>query len=167
MPSSELTLRDEVDADVDAVQALVVAAFADEAEGVLVSALRGEPDTISLVAERDGVVGHILFSACEVEGTPAMALAPVAVLPNQQQLGIGKALCRAGIQACRARGHKLIIVLGHPDYYPKFGFIPAQPLGIMSPWTVGDAYCMVLELVPGALQGVSGTVSYHAAFTAP
>ncbi len=165
MPGATITLALEAPRDHAAVEALTDAAFGTPGEARLISALRGDPGAISLVAAESGViVGHILFSVIDVEGTRAMALAPMAVRPDRQGQGIGTALVQGGLQACRDAGHRLVIVLGHPEYYPRFGFIPAQPLGILSPWPVGDAYFMVLALVPGALEGVAGTVVYPPAF---
>jgi len=161
-----MDIRVEEPDDFEAVHALIGAAFDSEGEVALVRQLRDVVGTISLVATGEGqVLGHILFSVCDVQGVPAMALAPVAVRPDAQRQGVGKALVWAGLDACREAGQRLVIVLGHPSYYPKFGFIRAQPLGIMSPWKVSDPHYMVLELVEGALEGVSGTVSYHPAFS--
>src|SRR5690606_22745960 len=89
---------------------------------------------------------------------PALALAPMAVLPEFQRQGIGSELVRRGLDVCREQGHRIVIVLGHPDFYPRFGFSSdlAQPL--LSPFS-GEAW-MALELVPGALEGVAGRVEY-------
>jgi putative acetyltransferase len=161
-------VRVEEQRDHNAVDALLAAAFKGQDEVVLVRGLRKLDDTISLVEEQDGtVVGHILFSAIDIGGVPAMALAPVAVSPDKQGQGIGQLLCRAGNDVCRQRGHRLVVVLGHADYYSKFGFIPCQPLGIMCPWKVADPNFMALALVPGALVGIRGTVRYSAPFGAP
>lgn len=139
------------------------AAFGGEGEARLVGALRSsQPDVVSLVAiEENDVVGHVLFSRIFVGSTPAMALAPVGVLPEKQSRGAGSALIRAGLEACRARGERLVVVLGHESYYPRFGFVPAVPLGILPPvagWA--SPSFMVLELEPGVLGAVRGTVEY-------
>ncbi len=132
----------------------------------------------SLVAEAEGeVVGHILFSPAtlashsdEEEGegqaagaTTIAALGPMAVLPNWQRRGVGGQLIRAGLEACRAAGYDLCIVLGHPAYYPRFGFRPAAPLGIRWEHGGGDAF-MVTELRPGALAGRGGVARYRPEF---
>ncbi len=114
------------------------------------------------------VVGHIFFSPVTIEGEDssfdAMGLAPMAVLPDHQGAGIGSKLVRAGLEECRAAGHNVVVVLGHPHYYPRFGFEPAAPKGIRSEYDVSDDHFMIAELEPGALAGRKGTVKYHKAF---
>jgi putative acetyltransferase len=88
------------------------------------------------------------------------------VLPDCQRLGIGSALVRHSLAAARQLGHRVVVVLGHAEYYPRFGFVPALPHGIEAPFPVRDESWMVCELVPNALRGVSGTVHYAAPFTA-
>ncbi len=130
-------IRPEEPRDRDAIRDVHVRAFGQPNEADLVDALR--PGTVSLVAEIGGVVGHILFSPITVGGAPAIALAPMAVLPEFQRRGIGSALVRRGLAAC---GDRLVIVLGHPEFYPRFGFVPARPLGIEPPWKVRDEVWM-------------------------
>ena len=130
-------------------------------------ALRANGDAaLSLVAENDsGVVGHILFSHLPIQGpareAAAAALAPMSVLPRWQRRGVGSALVRAGLDRCRNAGFEAVVVLGHPTYYPRFGFSArlAQPL--QAPFS-GPAF-MALELVPGALSA-GGVVRYPDAF---
>ncbi|HKJ54311.1 MAG TPA: N-acetyltransferase [Gammaproteobacteria bacterium] len=146
-------------------------AFPTPAEAGLVERLRAEAEpVISLVAEDDsGLVGHILFSpVCLAadSGFPAMGLAPMAVLPDRQRRDIGGAMLRAGLDACRGLGCKAVFVLGHPDYYPRFGFVAASRYGIESRFEVPDEAFMVLELEPGALEGLAGKMHYHPAFDA-
>jgi putative acetyltransferase len=124
---------------------------------------------LSLVAlESSGVVGHILLTRITVEGGSrthaALALAPMAVLPSFQKKGIGSALVSRGLEEARGLGHRVVIVVGHPDYYPRFGFAPAKPLGILPPFEVPSEAFMVLELQPGALLGIQGVVKYPAEF---
>ncbi len=179
-------IRPERPTDHEAIDALLRKAFGGESEAVLVQRIRageGFDPRLALVAVHSGdeasfvrdnsrgseeVIGHILFSPVRIEGaqrtTPALALAPMAVLPAWQRRGVGSALVRAGLDACRRLGHRIIIVLGHAEYYPRFGFRPAAPLGIRAPWNVPDEVFMALELAPGALEGVSGMVRYPAAF---
>lgn len=161
-------IREETAADQAAVAALNDAAFGGSEESALVERLRAAGlATISLVAvESEGLVGHLLLSplGVEVGGRPvrALALAPMAVAPDRQRQGIGSALVREGLRLARERGWEAVVVLGHPDYYPRFGFsaVLAEPL--QAPFT-GPAF-MALELVPGALGGASGRVAYPPAF---
>ena len=150
-------------------------AFGGEAEPNLVDKIResaGSIPQLSLVAVRQGrVVGHILFSPIEIRiqdrperSMPALALAPMAVHPDFQNQGIGSALVRRGLERCRDLGHAVIVVVGHPDYYPRFGFTPARAKGLESPFPVPDEAFLAIELVPGSLHGVKGTVVYPPAF---
>jgi putative acetyltransferase len=165
-----LTIRREKPEDHPAVYEINRQAFETDTEARLVDALRGvEQPSISLVAELDGKpVGHILFTPVSLFGTlsgaEVVGLAPMAVLPEFQNQGIGSALVRSGLEACRASGTCLVFVLGHPDYYPRFGFQPVAPLGLHYKDTQLDPYFFVLELVPGALEGASGTVEFHHLF---
>lgn len=162
-------IREERVADVASVHAVNVAAFETDAEARLVDTLRKVADpVISLVAEVDGtVVGHILFTPVSAETAVdmrLMGLAPMAVLPAYQRRGIGSALVRAGLEACRERGVGAVVVLGHPTYYPRFGFVNSSRFGLESEYDVPRGAFMALELIPGALEAVSGTVRYHEAF---
>ena len=164
-----MIIRPETAADESAIHALNVAAFPSDAEARLVDCLRASADpVISLVAESDGdVVGHILFSPvthAERASIRSMGLAPMAVLPERQRQGIGSQLVDAGLRACREAGVEALVVLGHPQYYPRFGFVPASEFSIDSEYDVPDDTFMALELVPGALAGTPGTVRYHRAF---
>lgn len=165
-------IRSESPADGSAIHQLHVAAFGGPGEARLVDVLRAaDALTISLVAELgDAVVGHIAFSPVEIVGergsTKALALAPVAVLPEHQRSGIGSRLIEAGLAEARRLGWELIIVLGHHDYYTRFGFVTAQPHGILCPFEVPAEAFMVRELQPGALSRHQGVVKYHAAFSA-
>ncbi|MCO5170048.1 MAG: N-acetyltransferase [Planctomycetes bacterium] len=143
------------------------AAFGRPEEGRLVDTLRGAARPfVSLVAcDGDDVVGHALFTPVTVGGAwTALALGPMAVVPARQRDGVGSALVRAGLDACRALGHEVVFVLGHPDYYPRFGFVPARPKGLTCKWPVPDDVFLVAELTPGALGGRVGRVEYHLAF---
>lgn len=100
----------------------------------------------------------------ENSGPAILGLAPMAVAPSHQRQGIGSALVRAGLERCRALGSGAVVVLGHPAYYPRFGFSPSVHFGIRSEYEVPEEAFMVLELQPGFLRGISGTVQYHAAF---
>ncbi len=98
--------------------------------------------------------------------TPAVALAPLAVHPDYQCFGVGSALIEEGLDACRRIGHRIVIVVGHPGYYPRYGFRSAREHGIVAPFIVADDVFMVLGLDPGALAGIQGTVHYPEAFDA-
>lgn len=164
-------IRPEAPADHPAVFEVNRLAFGRDAEAVLVDALRaGGYAEVSLVAEVAGeVVGHILFSRLPIRtaaGTvDAVSLAPMAVLPDHQRHGVGGELVRAGLEACRAGGHRIAVVLGHPAFYPRFGFAPALAERLESPFGAGEAW-MAVELVPGALAGVEGRVEYPPPFRA-
>lgn len=145
------------------------AAFSRNAEADLVETLRAQGQgVLSLVAVEDGVVvGHVLFSPVSMSEHPdvrLVALGPVGVVPDRQRRGIGSLLVRAGLDACGKMGLDGVVVLGHPDFYPRFGFVPASRYGIKSQWDVPDEVFMAIELRPNALQGVSGKVRYHQAF---
>jgi putative acetyltransferase len=109
------------------------------------------------------VVAHALLTRCHVDGVHALALAPCAVLPRVQRNGAGSAVIRAGLDAARDLGEKLVIVLGHPDYYPRFGFTPASGFGIHAGFDVPDEAFMALALDPGT-ETPRGTVAYPAPF---
>lgn len=164
-----MLIRAEEERDWAAVHALNASAFETPVEAGLVGALRVQAQpVVSLVAEHAGsVVGHILFSPVSLSGHSRlniMGLAPMAVAPSHQRHGIGSTLVRAGLERCRALGVGAVVVLGHPEYYPRFGFSPAVRFGIGSEYEAPEEAFMVAELQPGFLQGVSGTIQYHAAF---
>ena len=161
-------IRSEQVEDRQAVHAVNTEAFGREDEAELVDTLRRQAHPlISLVAEEDNaVVGHIMFTPVSLSDYHAllMGLAPMAVVPFRQRTGIGSALVRTGLGACKRLGAHAAFVLGHPQFYPRFGFSPAADFGIACEYNVPHEAFMVIELVPGALRAVSGTVSYHPAF---
>src|SRR5690606_1650697 len=122
-------------------------------------------DGLSYVAETpDGTVaGHALLTRCRVDGAPALALAPCAVLPEYQGKGAGSAAIRAALEAARAMGENLVLVLGHADYYPRFGFTPASGFGVRPPFEVPDEAMMALALDPDR-PVPTGTIAYPPAF---
>jgi putative acetyltransferase len=149
------------------------AAFGGSEEADLVESLRTEDAVLlSLVAEvhqeklQEQIVGHILFSRMFIENSsgafPAAALAPMAVLPEHQRRGIGGKLIRRALGALRERGEPIVIVVGHPHYYPRFGFSTEKAQSLEGPFP-REAF-MAMELSPGALEGVRGKVRYPAAF---
>lgn len=140
----------------------------DEADLVARLTARGAV-TLSLVAVEAGeIVGHVFFTPMTVEDggqtTPAVGLGPVAVLPDRQGGGIGTQLITAGLEACRVQGAKAAFVLGHPDYYPRFGFVPSTRYAIRSTYDVPEDVFMAMELQPGGLAGVQGVARYQPEF---
>lgn len=165
-----MLIRAERDTDIPAVHAVNAAAFPTAAEADLVDALRRQANPIiSLVAEEDGsVVGHILFSPVVLDSRPDLkiaGLAPMAVIPGRQRSGIGSALVRAGLDECRRLGFSAVVVLGHPEFYPRFGFVPSTRFGIRSEYDVPEEVFMAQELETSSLHDAAGTVRYHAAFS--
>lgn len=164
-----MIVRPETPADVPAVRSLFVEAFDSQAEANLVDTLREQATPIvSLVAEDFGqILGYILFSPVTLEGDQplfAMGLAPMAVRPDRQKTTIGSRLVTTGLDACRDLHVGACFVLGHPAYYPRFGFEPAVNFGIRSVYEVPDDTFMALELEKGVLKDKSGVVHYHEAF---
>lgn len=168
-----LLIRPETISDISAIRDVNKQAFdGRDVEAGLVEAIRQSESfmaELSLVAEEQGrVVGHILFSRIHI-GTDtnqvsALALAPMAVLPGYQKRGIGSALVRRGLEECKRLGHEIVIVLGHPSYYPRFGFSSSLAKSLDCPYgNCGEAW-MALELVEGALQGIHGKVVYPSYF---
>jgi putative acetyltransferase len=165
-----VAIRQEGTEDLERIREVTTRAFGQPDEAALIDTLRQEARPfISLVAtEHDEVVGHISFSPITIGGDPSldsMGLAPMAVAPEWQRRGIGSQLVRAGLDVCRQQGIGLVVVLGHPEYYPRFGFVVARQMGLSSEYQVRDEAFMVLELSPGALRGRSGLVRYHPAFS--
>lgn len=169
-----MLIRAEKESDRAAVYQINVTAFERRAEAELVETLRAcvQP-LIALVAEVDAtVVGHILFSPVSVSadhGLRVMGLAPMAVAPAHQRQGIGSALVRAGLERCKALAFDAVVVLGHPAYYPRFGFLPASRFELRCEYNVPDEAFLAMELEPGAFErcihkGQGGVVKYHAAF---
>ena len=166
---SRWTTRAERDGDADAIRDVVVAAFPTPDEARIVDELRADRaawiDELSIVAtDTDGtIVGYALYSRCRVDAEPALTLGPCAVLPSQQRTGAGSAAIVAGLDAARDLGENLVLVLGHADYYPRFGFVPASRFGIRAPFDVPDEAMMALPL-DDARPVPSGTIAYPAAF---
>lgn len=163
-------IRPETPQDIPAIDQINRLAFERENEAQLVNRLREENAIVlSLVAICDGrIVGHILFSPVTITDNEfqwqAIGLGPMAVLPEFQKHGIGSALIRAGLDELRKLGHDIVVVLGHPEYYPRFGFKPSKSFGIKWEIDVPEDVFMVAELNIGTLNGRTGIVRYHSAF---
>ncbi len=165
-----MNIRPEKPEDADAIAGTNRQAFGSEESATLVTALRdGGHAELSLVAEVDGqIVGHIMFSGLpiitnrgEIE---ALSLAPMAVLPSRQRQGIGSKLVAEGLRLCAERGFRIVVVLGHPDFYPRFGFSAALGEQLVSPYSGAGSAWMAAELEAGAMKGVVGRVEYPPPF---
>lgn len=150
---------------------LVTAAFGRRAEAELVDKLRdteGFVPQLCLVADNSGVIlGHVMFTRVTLESDPpvkVLALAPVSVYPAYQKRGIGSALIRRGLAIADERGEPLVVVLGHPEYYPRFGFVPASSLGIESPWPDIPDDAFMAKPLSGYRDDMKGTVRYPPEF---
>ena len=171
-------IREEAFEDYKMTEEVVKCAFAtiefsDKKEHELVAKIRKSDafiPTLSLVATNDhnDIVGHILFSKINIvndnQYTESLALAPISVLPDYQKSGIGKRLIQAGLDKAKSLGYKSVIVMGHPEYYPKFGFRKASLWGIKAPFEVPDEAFMALELEGNTLNKISGVVEYPSVF---
>lgn len=166
----EIIIRPEKNEDIPVIHQVNQLAFGRENEAQLVSMLRKENViTLSLVAESNGqIIGHILFSPVTITNADsrwqAVGLGPIAVLPEFQNQGVGAALIRSGMDELKKLGHDVVIVLGHPEYYPRFGFKPSKPFGIQWEVDVPEKDFMMAELNPSAQNGRKGIVHYHPAF---
>jgi putative acetyltransferase len=165
-----MTIRPERGADTSEVRRVHELAFGQPVEADLVDRLRDAcADALSLVAEDQVVVGHILFTPVIVESAArrvvGMGLAPMAVLPDRQRQGIGSQLVTRGLDILRERGCPFVVVVGHPEYYPRFGFERASTHGLASQWDgMPDAAFMVLVLNARAMADVSGVATYRDEF---
>ena len=167
---SDILIRPEVTRDRLGVHELNEEAFGRPNEADLVDALRKNARPyISLVAEDHGqVVGHIFFSPVTIEekgsSFTAMGLAPMAVLQEYQHQGVGAQLIRQGLAMCQRMGHNVVVVVGHPKYYPRFGFVPASTKGLRCEYPAAGEAFMVAELTEGALAGRTGLVKFRPEF---
>ena len=165
-----MNIRIEEKSDIDLIWKLNSTVFPTNAEADLVNSLRdsGVP-IISIVAEKDEkIIGHIFFSEVELVGNSSglklIGLAPMAVANHLQRKGIGSKLVTSGIEECKKQNYDVVVVLGHPEYYPKFGFLPSIEYGIKCEYDVPDEAFMILELSEGVLDGTEGTIRYNKLF---
>jgi putative acetyltransferase len=167
-----ISVRDEQPGDAGAIHRVIAAAFKSRAEAELVDKLRANRRfAVSLVAVQGGaVVGHVLLTDVTVAGhgpVPRGAgLAPLAVRPTFQGRGIGAMLVRAVLERALRGGYGFVCLLGDPAYYLRFGLRPAAALGLVSEFDAPPEAFLAIELAPGALAGVSGTVRYLPEFAA-
>ncbi|MGV0741820.1 GNAT family N-acetyltransferase [Mycolicibacterium sp. XJ870] len=159
--------RTETEADVAAVRQINLAAFDTAEEAGLVEALRTDPSWIDglatlAVTETGEPVAYALLTRCHIDDTPALCLGPCAVLPEYQRTGAGSAAIRAAFGAARGQGERFVTVLGHPSYYPRFGFSSASAHGVTMKTEVPDDALMVLALNGSDIP--AGIIRYAAAF---
>lgn len=171
--SPSIIIRPEQPAFIDSIAAVHRAAFGRDAEADIYLKLRQAPDfdpKLSLMALYDGkVVGHIIFSPMtidDVAGVKAFALGPVGVLPDYQGQQIGSALIYEGLEACRRAKSDAVFLLGHADYYPRFGFVPARAHGFQTTYDVPDENWLMLPLNREVVEGMSGVVHFAPEFDA-
>lgn len=168
-----IIIREENNKDFNEVYEVIKLAFmnaehTDHNEHNLVNRLRDSEafvKELSLVAEDNGkIVGHILLTKIKIGNNEALALAPLAVLPNYQKSGIGSKLIIESHKRAKELGYRSVIVLGHSDYYPRFGYKPASRWGIKAPFEVPNENFMAVELIEDGLKDISGTVNYAKEF---
>lgn len=167
-----MEIREEKNTDIEIIRKVNTIAFGQTEEAELVDKLRKNtryiPELSLVAVENDEVIGHILFTPVDiVDGKKihkTLALAPMAVLPIHQNKGVGSTLVKAGFEKAREMGFTSVIVLGHPEYYPRFGFLPSVDFDIHPPVAEWKDAFFVKELENGSLSGVSGTVSYSPEF---
>ena len=167
-----ITIRIENEKDYINIGEINNLAFKQKNEAFLIEELRKTKDFISelsLVAELEGkIVGHILFYPVKIKDREidyvTLSLAPMCVHPNYQRKGIGSKLVREGLKRAREKGYGSVIVIGYPEYYPRFGFSKASMFDIKAPFDVPDNAFMALELVENALEDVKGIVEYPKPF---
>lgn len=168
--AAKWTIREETPEDIPGVRRVEELAFGRPDEANIVDGIRARGGgALSFVAvEGEAIVGHVLFSpvtiSTEEKGVGGVGMGPVAVLPSHQKVGVGSMLCHTGLVKLAEQGHKIAVVLGHPEYYPRFGFNPAEDYGIRCKWDVPPGALMVKELQPDALEGVRGLVEYAPEF---
>lgn len=164
-----MKIRPETPADIEAIRALNELAFDSVEEADVVDALRARAEgfTSFVASEADDVVGHLAFSPVSLDQDRTLgllALGPMCVLPSRQGEGVGARLIEHGLEHCAAIGCPAVVLVGHPTYYPRFGFEPASRFGLRCEFGVPDEVFMAREISHGALEGLAGTVHFHPAF---
>ncbi len=167
-----ITVRPEMPGDEDAIRQVNLLAFGRDVEGKLVDLIRGSrfyvPGLSVVAVDGNIIVGHILMRAAMLVSShdvmSILALAPMSVLPEYQGRGIGTEMVRFALERAKSSLFPAVVVLGHPEYYPRFGFVKASDKGIYAPFTIPDEVYMVLELIPNVLDNVTGTVRYPPCF---
>ena len=165
-----IVIRHEIPQDIPDIRKVNAAAFDTNAEADLVDALRDEGAILlsHVAVLKNTIVEHILFSPVVIESNtsnfPVAGLGPMAVLPEHQRKGIGSKLVEAGLEGCLSQGHQAVVVLGHPEFYPRFGFVSSKQYFITSEYDVPPKVFMVKELRPNALAGHTGIAKYHHLF---
>ena len=166
-----MEIREEQPSDIQEIRDVNVQAFGQPQAAELVDKLRSQcGDLLSLIASiEDTVVGHILFSPVSIQSNEqtveGMGLGPMAVTTEYQRQGVGAELIRAGVERLKGKRCPFVVVLGHPEYYPRFGFEPASRLGIQSEWKVPDEAFMIRVLDKSRMQGIAGTTQYRPEFS--
>lgn len=168
MAPDVIGIRHELPEEIAATRDVNTRAFGRYHEARLVDTLRSNDAVwLSLVAtDGDRIVGHILYSPVEIDRLTGAGLGPMAVLPEYQRCGIGTRLVEAGNRELRVAGCPFVAVVGHPAFYPRFGFRPARPLGITCEWDVPDDVFLIAPLDPAKMQGVTGLARYRPEFSA-
>jgi putative acetyltransferase len=163
-----IEIRDEQPGDIAAIREVNRQAFGQDDEGRIVDALRDNgAATVSLVAaERGVVVGHIMFSPLSIGPAMGVGLGPMAVAPSHQRQGIGSRLVQAGIERLRTSGCPFVVVIGHADFYPRFGFQPAAAHGVTCEWDVPPEVFMVNILDQRVVGNLHGIAQYRSEFSA-
>ncbi|MER0466053.1 N-acetyltransferase [Bacillus cabrialesii subsp. cabrialesii] len=175
----ELSIRQERTHEYDTTEDIVKRAFlnepySDKKEHFLVNRIRKSdafiPELSLVAVNAKDIVGHVLLSKIKIvdgdNAVDSLALAPVSVAPEYQRKGIGSQLIHVALKKAKELGYRSVIVLGHQDYYPKFGFKPASLWNIKAPFEVPDEAFMALELSKDSLENVKGVVHYSKAFSA-
>jgi putative acetyltransferase len=164
-----MEIAPETAADVAGIRQVNQLAFGGDDERRIVDRVRESAHPfISLVAHDHGVAGHILFSPVTLNGNSErllMGLGPMAVLPARQRQGIGSQLVRAGLDECRRLGVEGVVVVGHPEFYPRFGFSRASAFALTCEFEVPDEVFMAIELTKDAFTGPGGLIRYYSAFS--
>lgn len=168
----KITIEAENKGDYEQITRLHTIAFKRDGEARLVEKLRKTPTYIpelSLVAKyRNMIVGHVLFYPIKINAykkkCDSLALAPISVIPSFQNRKVGSRLIKEGLEKARKLGFKSVIVVGHPEYYPRFGFEKASKYGISAPFNAPDNVVFAIELEKDGLKNCSGTIEYPSEF---